>query len=717
MTAKTRTVLLERLRTETPDAPRFFSKAELETLTAFAGVLLPRLPRPTPSEAAFMVDTRLANNSGNGWRYDDLPPDGEMYRELLAGLDKAANGAFATAPPATQKNVVGSLKDGTITGERFQTMNPKRVYEEVLSELVECFASFPSVWDEMGYDGYADAHGFAQVGLNAPLPDPGTRPLPVVADNAPPSTPQIPPPAKTCDIVIIGTGAGGAPLLARFAQAGLSVIALEAGQRFQTTDFATDERAQSDKIFWNSERLSAGGDPVAFGNNNSGSGVGGSTLHYTAYTPRPHPDDFRLHTENGVGADWRLSYDDLEPYLTEAEQFLGVSGVSDYPWGGRRSKSYPLAPLPLNSAAQLMERGCASLGIRTAPAANAALSGRYYQDGVGWREACTNRGFCQAGCSVGAKASMDITYIRLSEQHGAKVYPDCFATQIERDKTGRVTGVVYIHDGQTHRISCNRAVFLCAGAIESPRLLLLNDLGNESGQVGRNFMAHPGLQLWAQFDEITRPNRGIPGGLISEDTHRPLAANADLLKDGVNFVGGYLLQSIGVMPVTYASQLSRGVGLFGDDLLDHLRGYNHVAGINILGEGLPYPGNFMELSEEKDERGLPKPRIHYTAGTNEMDITAHANKVMRAIFAEAGATENIWSYQRFAHTLGTCRMGTNPETSVVNPDCRVHSSPNLYICDNSIFPSSLAVNPALTQIALSLRTADRFLAISKQGDA
>ncbi|MBC8141467.1 MAG: GMC family oxidoreductase [Armatimonadetes bacterium] len=572
----------------------------------------------------------------------------------------------------------------------------------------------------MHYDGYADAQGFAQVGLNAPPSpsgDPGISPLPVIADAPSTAPPQVPSPSETCDIVIIGTGAGGAPLLARFAQAGLSVVALEAGKRFAPADFATDERAQSDKIFWNSERLSAGNDPVAFGNNNSGSGVGGSTLHYTAYTPRPHPDDFRLHTDTGVGADWPLSYDDLEPYLTEAEQFLGVSGIADYPWGGHRSKTYPLAPLPLNSAAQLMERGCATLGIRTAPAANAALSGRYYQPGVGWREACTNRGFCQAGCSVGAKASMDVTYIRLAEQHGAKVYPDCFATQIETDGTGRVTGVVYIREGRTHRITCRRAAFLCAGAIESPRLLLLNELGNETGQVGRNFMAHPGLQLWAQFDDVTRPNRGIPGGLISEDTHRPETATADLVKKNVNFVGGYLLQSIGVMPVTYASQLSRGVGLFGDDLLDHLRGYNHVAGINILGEGLPYPGNFMELSDEKDERGLPKPRIHHTAGDNENNLTAHADKVMRAIFAEAGAAKNVWSFQRFAHALGTCRMGTDPQTSVVNPDCRVHAMPNLYICDNSIFPSSLAVNPALTQIAVALRTADRFLAAGKRGDA
>jgi hypothetical protein len=238
-------------------------------------------------------------------------------------------------------------------------------------------------------------------------------------------------------------------------------------------------------------------------------------------------------------------------------------------------------------------------------------------------------------------------------------------------------------------------------------MLLLNGLGNYHGQVGRNFMAHPGIQLWAQFDEDIRPYKGIPGGLISEDTHRPKDAD---------FAGGYLLQSLGVMPVTYASQFARGERVWGQGLRDHMLGYNHVAGINILGEGLPYDHNYLELSEEKDDRGLPKPRIHFTAGENENRLTAHADRTMRAIWAAAGANSNLWSFQRFAHTLGTCRMGHDPQTSVVNPEGRVHDLQNLFVCDNGIFPSSLTVNPALTQIALSLRIADQFIEAARRGE-
>ena len=495
------------------------------------------------------------------------------------------------------------------------------------------------------------------------------------------------------DVVVVGTGAGGAPLAARLAGAGLSVVMLEAGRHWDPPhDFATDERAQS-ALFWNDERLSAGTDPIAFGRNNSGTGVGGSTLHYTAYVPRAHPDDFHLHRDFGAGADWPIGYDDLAPYYDEVEAFLGVSGPATYPWGPPRP-AYPLPPLPENGAAALMRRGCDALGIRTSPAPNAAASRPF-----NGRPACTNRGFCQAGCSNGAKASADVTWIPLALQHGATLRTGHFVTGIETGRDSRVTGVVAMHEGQEVRQRC-RALVLSAGAIETPRLLLLNGLAQASGQVGRNFMAHTGVQVWGTFPEEVRPWKGIPGALISEDNHRP--ADAD-------FAGGYLLQSIGVMPVTYASQVARGRGLWGQALLDHMAGFGHVAGINILGDCLPSAGNRVELSDEMDARGLPKPRIHFTAGLNEQRMTTHAARTMRAIWDAAGARD-VWEFPRYAHIIGTCRMGTDATSAVVDADGRSFEHPNLLVCDNSTFPSALAVNPALTIMALALRTADRFIA-------
>ena len=561
--------------------------------------------------------------------------------------------------------------------------------EEVLEESV-LNPVLPEVQDPLLRALMADEPVAAAVPADTPLEQP--QAVPTEADEV--------------DCVVIGLGAGGAPLLARLAMAGLKVVALEAGPWHNPAkDFATDEQAQ-DFLFWNDERLSAGRDPLAMGRNNSGTGVGGSTLHYTAYTPRPLPDDLHLNRDFGKGEDWPVGFDELEPYYEELEQFLGISGPTPYPWGPTRRTGYPLAPLPLNGAAQLMVRGAAKLGIATSPAANAALSARYYQEGVGWREACTNRGFCQAGCSNGAKASMDVTFIPLAVAHGADIRPNSFVTEIERDAQGRVTGVVYTQNGVEQRQRC-RHLFLCAGSVETPRLLLLNELALTSGQVGRNLMAHPGVQVWGTFEEAVRPYKGIPGGLISQDTHRPKDAD---------FAGGYLLQSIGVMPVTFAGQVARGRKLWGQPLRDYMRNYNHVAGINILGDCLPHADNFLELAEEKDARGLPKPRLHFTAQENEQRMNAHAEALMRRIWEAAGATD-IWAFGRYAHVIGTARMGRSGDDAVVDANGRAFDVPNLYLSDNSTFPSALSVNPALTIMALSLRTADKFLEQQRRRDA
>ncbi len=734
VTPQTREVIQSRLDAQPDQMPRFFNEQELRTLRAVCERLIPQADRADPVNLAAALDARLADGKSDGWRYDVMPEDGEAYRRGLAGLDEIAQACFglefATLEGGRQDEILLAVQRSDVPEATWQRLPAKRFFEELLAELSECYYSDPLAQEEIGYVGMADAHGWRAIGLDereewepeertgdstqgslvraaqtriadaGPVAPPPRREM-EVTDRLPP----LPQAEAEVDAVVIGTGAGGAPLIARLAAAGLRVVALEAGQQWNpASDFATDERAQA-KLFWNDERLSAGGDPLAFGNNNSGIGVGGSTLHYTAYVPRPQPDDFRLYTEFGVGADWPLSYHDLERYYDELEHFLGVSGPVPYPWGPARHTAYPLAPLPLNGAAQLMQRSCAALGIRTSPAPNAALSAPYFQAGVGWRAACTNRGFCQAGCSTGAKASMDVTFMRQARQAGAEVRPECFVTQLETDDTGRITSVVYMHDGVEQRQRC-RTVFLCAGAIETPRLLLMNGLANSSGQVGRNFMAHTGLQVWGRFAEQVRPYKGIPGGLISEDTHRPTDAD---------FAGGYLLQSIGVMPVTYASQTGRGRGLWGAALRDHMQGYNHTAGINILGDCLPYAQNCVELSDEADARGLPKPRIHFTQGVNEQRMTAHAEKLMRAIWTEAGG-HDVWAFPRFAHTIGTCKMGRDAAQSVVDHDGRAWDVPNLYIMDNSVFPSALSANPALTIMALSLRTADRFLERARRGE-
>jgi choline dehydrogenase-like flavoprotein len=502
---------------------------------------------------------------------------------------------------------------------------------------------------------------------------------------------------EVVDAVVIGTGAGGAPLLWRLAKAGLKVVALEAGRWWHDPmqQYATDEIAQS-KLYWPDERLSGGRNPTAFGGNNSGIGVGGSTLHYGAYFPRADRRDLRLRSEQGVAVDWPLDYGELQSKYEEVERFLGVSGPSTYPWASDRK--YPLPPLALNTPAHIMRRGCDALGITTSPAAIAALSQPYNDPVSAGRSPCVHRGYCHQGCRNGAKASMDVTYLPEALEHGAEIRDSCFAHGIERDSSGLITAVLYDRDGRTERQLC-RTVFLCAGAVETPRQLLMWDVGNSSDQVGRNFMAHVATQAWATFEEETNLYKGFPSTLITEDFMRP--TNAD-------FAGGYIVQSYGILPVTWSEQVSRSRPLLGQPLVDYLLQYPHVSGVGVNGETLPHRDNRVTLSDEKDSRGLPKPAVHFSLGLNEERLHWHAESTLRSILEAAGGRDT-WISRRTAHTIGTCCMGRDPDESVVNPVGRSWEIPNLWIADNSVFPTSLAANPALTIMALALRTADAFL--------
>ena len=500
------------------------------------------------------------------------------------------------------------------------------------------------------------------------------------------------------DVVVIGTGAGGAPVMAELAEAGLSVVALEAGRWWDPAkEYAADE-SQMSELYWLGERISAGRTPTAFGGNNSGTGVGGSMLHWGAFVPRADPRDLKLRTNSGLGNDFPMTYEELLPFYIEVERFLGVSGPAKYPWDTDRS--YPLGPVALNAPAIKMQEGFRAIGVETSEAPIAAVSQRYAQPGYAERQPCVGCGFCHQGCVFGAKASMDVTYLPRALAAGVEIRAESFVHAFELDSQGRIIAVVYRHDGKDVRQHC-RAVYLCAGAVETPRLLLHAGLANSSGQVGKNFMAHMATQVWGTFDDEMRMNKGFPASLISEATMRPKDAD---------FAGGYLTQSLGVVPVTFARQVARGRGLWGSELVDYLNHYNHFGGIGANGDCLPYKENFLELADERDEFGVARAKIHFSYGENEIRMSQHAEALMTSAWEAAGARD-IWTFQRSAHIIGTCRMGVDAAANVVDAFGRSHDIPNLWISDNSTFPAALAANPALTIMALAVRSARCFLEV------
>jgi len=501
---------------------------------------------------------------------------------------------------------------------------------------------------------------------------------------------------EVVDVVVVGTGAGGAPLLATLARRGLSVVALEAGANTDPEQYTPDEVEAPGDINWMDERISGGSTPTAFGPNNSGTGVGGSTLHWGAFTPRPNQHDIRLRTDSGQGEDWPIDHAELTRWIEQAEHDVGVAGPAHYPWDPERR--YRMGPPPRNASSDMMIRGAAAVGITATDAPVGLTTEDRHQEHHGLRQACVSCGSCHQGCRNGAKVSMDTTYLPAAVAFGAEIRAEAFVHGIELDARGRVEAVVYRQDGRDHRQRC-RTLVLAAGGIETPRLLLHTGIANSSGQVGRNFTAHGATQVWATFDESMRSYRGYPSSIITEDFVRPTDAD---------FAGGYLIQSLGVQPLTLATSLVRGGGLRGAALVRALQDYPRMAGVGINAECLPYDDNRLVLADEVDANGVPKARVTFSPGSNEEAITRHAVRTMTAIVEAAGGTD-VRVLDRTAHTVGTARMGTDAGNSVVDAAGRSWDVPNLWVVDNSVFPSSLIANPALTIMALSLRTADRLI--------
>ena len=294
---------------------------------------------------------------------------------------------------------------------------------------------------------------------------------------------------EVLDVVVVGTGAGGAPLLARLAQAGLRVVALEAGPDFAPAEFTPDE-LESTEINWMSDRLSGGADPTAFGPNNSGYGVGGSTLHWGAFTPRPDARDLQLRSETGEGRDWPIDHAELIRYIERVESDIGVSGPAHYPWDPSRRYAYP--PVRRNGSSDVMIRGCDALGITATDGPAAILTHDRDQPHFGVRPATLDNGDIHQGDRFGAKATTANTYLPAAVAAGAEVRPDAFVHGIERDAAGRVTAVVYRSGGVELRQRC-AALVLAAGGVETPRLLkqtchavevMVTELGKLSRIVG-----------------------------------------------------------------------------------------------------------------------------------------------------------------------------------------------------------------------------------------
>jgi choline dehydrogenase-like flavoprotein len=262
------------------------------------------------------------------------------------------------------------------------------------------------------------------------------------------------------DFAIVGTGAGGGTLACKLAESGFSVVAFDAGPFWRPLDdFASDERYQSG-LFWTDERITGGADPVELGSNNSGRGVGGSTVHYTMIALRWRPEWFKCKSTLGYGRDWPISFEELEPYYEEAEEALKIAGPLKYPWG-RRRRRYPYREHPVNSAGLVLARGCEAIGVKWSPLPLATLSAPR-----GMAHPCVYRGFCAYGCSTNAKQSVLVTFIPRALKAGAEVRDLAMVGRIEMGKDGKASGLLYHRQGKWRRQKA-RHVVVAGYAIET----------------------------------------------------------------------------------------------------------------------------------------------------------------------------------------------------------------------------------------------------------
>ncbi len=532
-------------------------------------------------------------------------------------------------------------------------------------------------------------------------------------------------PSEEVDFVIIGSGAAGGVVAKELSTAGFSVVVLEQGPYLRERDFTHDEfgvavrgaltndyRTQPNTVRKSADEKATSKPAVGYGRQ-----VGGGSVHFTANYWRFHESDFRERSLFGAVpgaslADWPLSYADLEPYYTKAEQDLGISGLAgSNPFDGPRSKPYPLPPMPVKSSGVLLDRAAKKLGLHSFPAPMAILSQPYKGRG-----ACVHCGFCeQFGCEMRSKSSTLATVIPIAEKTGnCELRPDAYVRKIQTDAQGRVTGAIYFDKRRREVMQRAKAVVVCANGAETPRLLLMSKsnrypqgLANSSGLVGKNLM----VDLWAEaYGLFEHPLNEYKSIQVTRVLHDYYAADA---KRG--FYGGVGIDArFQYYPISFGlANPPPGVPKWGSGFKKALA-ENFTRQMTLEGHctSLAMKTNSISLDPEvKDAWGLPALRMTYRMHPDDVKTRRFACERMLEILDAAGARKTWGDYESDVlptlHLMGTCRMGTEPGKSVVNAANRAHDVPNLFLVDGSSLVTAGRQQPTATIQALAYRAAEK----------
>jgi choline dehydrogenase-like flavoprotein len=537
------------------------------------------------------------------------------------------------------------------------------------------------------------------------------------------------------DFVIIGSGAAGGVIARELAQSGLTVVVLEQGPRFSPRSFTHDELRDwylggiTNDVVKNPQTFRD--DPAKKAERQTvkpalwyGRGVGGGTLHYTANFWRFREVDFNerslLGSIPGTGfADWPIRYADLEPYYTKVEWEIGVSGLAGVnPFDPPRSKPYPMPPLPVKSSGVLFERGARKLGWHPVPAPMAINSVPYRG-----RPACVHCGFCHGlACEVRAKSSTLTTVLPEAEATGrCEVRPESYVSRIETNAQGRATGVSYFDRDRRERFQRGRAVVVSANGAETPRLLLLsantrfpNGLANSSGLVGKYLMFNTQSRADGLFEHELNEYKSVQVTRILHDFYDSDPTRA-------HYGGGGLDARIGPQPTTWAIRAAPDSPTWGSAFKARLKEFPRTMQVAGHGTSLAIESNNITLDPElKDAWGLPAIRVTYRDHPDDLTTSRFLRdrgaEVLEAAGAQRVTKAPVIEQTASVHLLGTCRMGDDPRTSVVDKYHRSHDVPNLFVCDGSSFVTSGRGQPTMTIQALAFRAGDHIAQFAKRGE-
>lgn len=527
------------------------------------------------------------------------------------------------------------------------------------------------------------------------------------------------------DVVIVGSGVVGALIADQLAGEGKSVLMLDAGLRIERGQAVENwrnmpfaNRAGSDfqglypqspmapaPLYWpeNNYVALSGPDGKGFKQGYLKT-VGGTTWHWAASSWRHLPVDLKMRSTYGVGRDWPISYDELEPYYCRAEEAMGVAGPNDpaLQSPAERSRPYPMDMVPWSYGDKRFAEIVNSHGYRSVP----IPQGRSTRPWNG-RPTCCGNNNCQPICPIGAMYN-GIHSVQSAEAKGAIVLAESVVYRIDTDENNRITAVHwYDNEHRSHKATADAFVIAC-NSMESPRLLLAaanerNPAGiaNSSDQVGRNMMDHSGFHCFFQADEPLWIGRGPAqssclvgprdGAFRSE-----YSANKMILNN--------------ITQATSATTTALKMGLVGTELDAEIRKRTiHGVDLSISLEPLPDPNNRVTLSKTRvDPHGIPCPDVHYDVGDYVRKGYDAAVKQLEHIASLFNATDlNITkSLNANNHIMGGCIMGNDSKNSVVNGHCRAHDHANLWIPGGGAIPSASVVNSTLTMAALGIRAAD-----------